>query len=86
MIKSKEHKLYCFTNKQYEQLCDAIINGNQIEQMFCLQKAQMRKAIENDRIRKRTNKMRKTNKYYGRPKPKQQELENGRTSGSTEKE
>lgn len=63
--------MYYFTNKQYEQLCDAIINGNQIEQMFCLQKAQMRKAVENDKIRRRANKMRKINKHYGRPKPKE---------------
>lgn len=63
--------MYNFTNKEYERLCDAIINGNQVEQMLCLQVAQMRKSKENTKIRNRVNKMRKFNKNYGRSKPKE---------------
>lgn len=59
--------MYNFTNKEYEHLQNAIIKGNYVEQMFCLQVAQMRKNKENEKIRNRVNKMRKINKFYGRP-------------------
>lgn len=65
-----EVKLYNFTNKEYKQLQDAVIKGDYVEQMFCLQVAQMRKNKENEKIRNRVNKMRKINKHYGRPKQK----------------
>ena len=63
--------MYCFTNKEYERLCDAILYGDKTEQIFCLQLAEMKKDKENEKTRKRVNKKRKTNKYYGRPKPKE---------------
>lgn len=68
---TKEATLYIFTNTEFKDLCEAIITGNYVEQMFCVQKAQMRKAQQNEKIRKRVNKMRKINKNYSRSKPKE---------------
>lgn len=63
--------MYYFTNEEYKKLCKAIETKNYTEQLFCLTLAQMRKVEQNNKITKRVNKMRKTNKFYGRSKPKQ---------------
>lgn len=63
--------MYNFTNEEFKRLCDSIEQNNKVEQLFILSMIQMKKSIENKKIRDRVNKKRKTNKYYSRPKPKE---------------
>jgi hypothetical protein len=62
--------VYIFTNKEYYELFEAIERGDKVIQIFCMYRAHFRKAKENEKIRKRVNEKRKTNKNYGRPKQK----------------
>lgn len=62
--------MYVFTNKEYNELFEAIERGDRVIQIFCMYRAHFRKVKENEKIRKRVNEKRKTNKNYGRPKPK----------------
>lgn len=63
--------MYNFTNEEFKRLCDSIEQNNKVEQLFILSMIQMKKSIENKKIRDRVNEKRKTNKYYGRPKSKE---------------
>lgn len=58
--------MYRFTNEEFTNLCEAIEKHDYITQHMCIIKAQMKKSENNEKIRKRVNKMRKTNKNYGR--------------------
>lgn len=62
--------MYVFTNEEYNELFEAIERGDRISQFFYMCSAHFRKVKENEKIRKRVNEKRKTNKNYGRPKPK----------------
>ena len=63
--------MYNFTNEEFKRLCDSIEQNNKVEQLFILSMIQMKKSLENKKIRDRVNEKRKTNKYYGRSKPKE---------------
>ena len=62
--------MYIFTNEEYKELFEAIERGDTTKQIFYMYRAHFRKVKENEKIRKRVNEKRKTNKNYGRPKPK----------------
>lgn len=64
--------MYIFTNEEYDELFEAIEQGDRIKQYYYMYSAFMRKRKENEKIRKRVNEKRKTNKNYGRSKPKEQ--------------
>lgn len=62
--------MYIFTNEEYDELFEAIEQGDRIKQYYYMYPAHFRKVKENEKIRKRVNEKRKTNKNYGRSKPK----------------
>lgn len=62
--------MYIFTNEEYNELFEAIERGDRVIQIFCMYRAHFRKVEENEKIRKRVNEKRITNKNYGRPKSK----------------
>lgn len=62
--------MYIFTNEEYKKLFEAIEQRDIVSQFFYMYSAHFRKVKENEKIRERVNEKRKTNKNYGRPKPK----------------
>lgn len=66
--------MYNFTNKEYEELVDAVIRGDYVGTMLVLTQVKMHKSEQTKKNNERVNRMRKINKFYGRSKPKETKM------------